>query len=65
MVKISISRLTSLIMFISVFLNTVTMWFYPLVKNNEAYLMFLHRFSVAALILMLVGVFLENLFKGE
>jgi hypothetical protein len=52
-------------MFISVFLNTVTMWFYPLVKNNEAYLTFLHRFSVAALILMVASVFLENLFKGE
>lgn len=65
MVKISISGLTSLVMFISVFLNTVTMWFYPLVADNKSYMLFLHRFSIIAFILMLVGVFLENLFKEE
>jgi len=62
---VRISSLASLIMFFSVFLNTITMWFYPLLEGNRAYLMFAHRFSLFAFILMLVGVFLENLFKGE
>jgi hypothetical protein len=52
-------------MFVSVLLNTVVMWFYPMFRNNEAFLLFVHRFSIAALVIMIVGVFLENLFKGE
>jgi len=64
MVKINILYLATFIMSISVLLNTVTMWFYPLFKNNEAFLLFVHRFSIAALVILIVGVFLENLFKG-
>jgi len=65
MVKISVSQLASLIMFVSVLLNTVVMWFYPMFKGKEAFLLFVHRFSIVALVLMIAGVFLENLFKGE
>ena len=65
MVKVNISHLASLIMFISVLLNTVVMWFYPMFKGNETFLLFVHRFSIAALVIMIAGVFLENLFKGE